>query len=694
MDDWYWLRDRHDPEVLKLLEEENKHTEAVRASWRPVENALYEAMLARVQLSDVSYPTPWGRWAYYVRTLEGHEHAISCRRQVTSGLPSTDPRADDPYEVVLLDENVLAEGHDYFEVSDVALSPDQHLLAYATDLSGGELLDIRVRDLSSAQDLSDVIEGAHHGLCFSADGGDLFYTRPDEAMRPHQIWRHRIGTPEGDDALVWHESDERFFLSVAPTKDHRFVVLSADSSATSELRLVPSDDPGAEPFVVAERLEGIMYSLEHHAGRLLVLSNEDAVNFALYEVPLEDARRERWKVLLAQRDDVRLDDLDVIDGYALVGERHDATSSLRVIPLDTSKVAPGAARVIEAPEAGVITLAGNVDFWASQVRFETTSLVEPRTLHELDPASGETTVLWRQPVPGYDPARYRTARRWAVSEDGTKVPMTLAWRADRPSAPGPCLLYGYGSYEHSVDARFSLDRPVHPLLDRSVLYAIAHVRGGGELGRRWYLDGRLENKHHSFEDFVACGRLLVEEGWTTSPQMAAAGGSAGGLLVGASMNLEPSLFGAVVAQVPFVDCLTTMLDATLPLTVTERDEWGDPLAEARAYAWIRSYSPYDNVRDDTLYPRMLVTGGLNDPRVGYFEPAKWVQKLRAADPRNAGRILLKVEMSAGHGGPSGRYRTWREWAFVLTFVLQTTGSLPGTATQALAGPDPALKTMS
>ncbi len=379
-------------------------------------------------------------------------------------------------------------------------------------------------------------------------------------------------------------------------------------------------------------------------------------------------------MLVPGREDVRLESVDVLEGLAMLEERGGATTAIRLLPL----TGDGRPHVIAAPEAGVVQLAANPDFQARTVRFQITDLVTPRTLCSYDPETGETATLWAEPAPGHDPGRYRTERRWATSDDGTPVPVTLAWRADRPDGPGPCLLYGYGAYEASSDPAYRSDRPVLPLLDRGVLYAIAHVRGGGELGRSWYLDGKLEHKHHTFEDFVAVGRHLVDEGLTSPAQLAAMGRSAGGLLVGASVNLAPELFACVVAEVPFVDCLTTMLDPALPLTVTEQEEWGDPVADKDAYGWIKAYSPYDNVRE-VPYPRMLVTGGLNDPRVSYFEPAKWVQKLRASHPANPRRVLFRIELAAGHAGPSGRYQGWKQRAAVQAFILEATGAMAASA---------------
>lgn len=676
VDDWYWLRNRDDPEVIELLEAENAHTKAATAGLEPLVDAVYGEILARVRLTDVSLPAPKGPWAYYVRTVDGLEHLVHCRRPVGSPAPPVEPGSSgtptlpaDEHEVVLLDENALAEGHDYLELGGFELSSDQNLLAYAVDTTGGERFTIRFRDLSTGEELSDVIENAYYGLAFSADASVLWYTRPDEAMRPHQIYQHVLGQPHASDRCVWEEPDQQFFLGVGTTKDERYVVFHSQSNVTSEVRLLDATEPDGALVVVQPRRQDVEYSVEHHHGELLVLTNDGAENFALFRAPVATPGREHWEPLVAHRPDVRLEALDVVEGFALVHERGHASTAVRLVDL-----AGGAERVICPPEeAGSVFLGENLDFDATSIRYQSTSLVTPLTVHEHDLATGSATVVWRRTVPGYEPSGYRTERLWATSDDGTEVPVTIAYRADRPGSPGPCLLYGYGAYEASTDPVFSTARSILPLLDRGGCYAIAHVRGGGELARRWYLDGKLGQKHHSFEDFVAAARLLVARGTTSPDQLAALGASAGGLLVGAVANLAPELFAGIVAAVPFVDVLTTMLDRDLPLTATEWEEWGNPVEHEDAYRSIKRYSPYDNVAP-VRYPRMLVTGGLNDPRVSYFEPAKWVQKLRAAHLDNVDRVLLKTEMTAGHGGPSGRYRAWREWAFELAFVLEATGA--------------------
>jgi oligopeptidase B len=683
VDDWYWLRDRDDPAVGELLEAEAEYLKEATRSTEALTEAVYEEILARVQLTDVSLPAPKGSYGYYTRTVAGLEYPIYCRRPAGAPQPPDAPPAGvtptapaDELEEILLDENLLTGPTGQLEVGSLALSEDQRLLAYATDVTGGERFKVRIRDLTAGGDLADEIDETSYGLAFSADAGTLFYTRPDNAMRPYQIWRHALRTPTGADTLVWQEDDERFFMGVGTTKDGALIVLGAGSNTTSEIRLLDATDPAGVPRIVEARRPGIEYSIEHHGDEILVLTNDQAENFAAFRAPVATPGRAHWRPLVAHREDVRLELLDVVEGFALLHERGHASTAIRLVDL-----AEGSESVISPPEkAGAIFLGENLDFAARSIRYGSTSLVSPLAIHEHDLASGQSQVIWRRRVPNYDATAYRSERRWATSEDGTKVPITLAYRADRPAGPGPCLLMGYGAYEISMDPVFSNDRSVLPLLDRGGRYAIAHVRGGGELARSWYLGGKLEQKRHSFEDFIAGARYLVAEHTTSPEQLVAIGGSAGGLLVGASVNLAPELFAGVIAAVPFVDCLTTMLDVDLPLTMTEREEWGNPTDDEEAYWRMKGYSPYDNVRA-VRYPRMLVTGGLNDPRVSYFEPTKWVQKLRASHPENLGRVVLKMEMGAGHRGPSGRYRAWRDWAFELAFALEVAGASEGTSPQ-------------
>jgi len=702
VDDWAWLAERDDPAVLAHLDAENAYTEAVTAPTLALQQRLNAEMVARIQETDLSVPTRKGRWSWYSRTEQGRQYAIHCRRPADDPVrPADDPvrpvdgpvapdgtcvdlvpiwneintsapagastGADaNPGEQVVLDENQLAEGHEYFSLGGLAISPAQHLMAWATDTTGAELHTLRIRDLNTGEVLPEVIEGVYYGLAFASDEETLFYTRPDAAMRPYQLWRHHLGTPPEDDVCVRTEPDERFYLDVGRTKDDAYILLSLASKVTTEIWFLAAERP-TEPLTVIEpRRHGIEYAAEHQGGRFLIVTNDGAENFRLMSAPVAEPARANWTEMMPYDPAVKLDGLEVFANYLALFERAEGTARIRVMDLGTGDVHP-----IEQPEAVSTTWGGaNAEFDSSTLRYEYSSLVTPRSVYDYEMPNQAATLLKRQPVlGGYDPARYRTSREWAVGPDGVEIPISLMWRSDTArDGTAPALLYGYGAYEHSVDPTFSSLRL--SLVDRGFVFALAHVRGGGEMGRGWYEAGRLEHKANTFGDFIACARHLVDAGWTTPERLVARGGSAGGLLIGAVANQAPEAFCAMVAEVPFVDCLTTMLDDTLPLTVLEWEEWGNPRDDPAAYAWMKSWSPYDNVAP-RRYPLLLVTAGLNDPRVSYWEPAKWVAKLRAADPTN--QVLLKVELGAGHMGPSGRYEAWREEAFVLAFVLTSVG---------------------
>jgi oligopeptidase B len=687
VDDWLWLRDRDDPEVIDLLRAENAYTAAATAHLTGVHEHLFDEIRSRIVETDLSVPVRKDGWWYYTRTIEGRDYAIHCRLPVHGegrdgvtppGTSVTDPGSDLgtwPDEQVLLDENALAGDGVYLDVANLSVSPGHSLLAYATDTTGDERFTLRVRDLASGLDRADEIEGTSYGVAWANDNETIFYTRPDAANRTYQLWRHRLGTPTAGDALVHEEPDERFHLGVERTKDGAFILLELSSKVTSEVHAIDADRPSSAAGAVEPRRQGIEYQVEHHGETFLLLTNDEAENFRLVATPVADPGRARWSEIIAHRQEVRLEGIDVFSGHLVSYERIDGTPRIRVMvlprdeppwqrPLDGGTFVP----IAESPSA---SWGGpNPEFTSTTLRYDYSSLVTPRSIYEMDMDTGATVLRKQQPVlGGYDPGAYATERLWATAPDGTRVPLSVVYRRDTPlDGSAPCLLYGYGAYEHSIDPVFSPFRL--SLLERGFIFAIAHVRGGGELGRRWYEDGKLLAKPHTFTDFVACARHLVEIGWTSPARTVARGASAGGLLIGAVANLAAGGFGAMVAEVPFVDCLTTMLDDTLPLTVIEWDEWGNPGADVEVYEVMKSYSPYDNVRP-LPYPAMLVTAGLEDPRVGYWEPTKWVQKLRAADPSN--RVLFKVELSAGHAGPSGRYDAWRDEAFVLGFVLDAVG---------------------
>jgi oligopeptidase B len=674
VDDWYWLRNRDDPEVRAYLEAENAYTEAALRHLAPLRERIFEEIRSRVRETDASAPVRKGPYEYFSRTREGLQYAVHCRRPAgTPGLPDPDAEpGHDDHETVLLDENGLAGDSGYFALGALAPSPDQSLVAYSTDFTGGERYTLRIRDAARGTDLPDAVPDTYYGIAWANDGETVFYTRPDDAMRPWQIWRHRLGTPVTDDVLVFQEDDERFYVSVERTRSEQYLVVTSASKLTTEVWFVDADHPDAALTVVEPRRDGVEYHVEHHRSaehgdRFFVLTNDGAENFRLAVTPVASPGREHWTEVVPHRDDVRLDDVDAFTGHLVLSERADALEQVRVLDLGN-----GDDHVVAMPdEVYSVGLGANLEFDTDVVRLEYTSLVAPPSSFDYDLVARTMTLVREQPVAGYDRSRLESRREWATAADGTRIPISIVHRRDLPrDGSAPLLLYGYGAYEISVDPTFSVSRL--SLLDRGVVFAIAHVRGGGECGRRWYDDGKILHKRNSFTDFVACAEYLVAEGYTSADRLAARGGSAGGLLMGAVANLAPSDFRAIVAEVPFVDCLTTILDPSLPLTVTEWEEWGNPVDDPAVYEYMKSYSPYDNVRA-TDYPAMLVTAGIHDPRVQYWEPAKWVARLRAT--RTDDRLLvLRTEMESGHSGPSGRYDAWRDEAFVIAFVLDQLGA--------------------
>ena len=672
-DDWFWLRsdDRSDPEVLALLGAENDFVADALAHTSSLQAELFAEIKARIKETDLSVPyRKGGRW-FYNRTEEGRQYPILCR---TSLEPPTDlpDGAPMPGEEVMLDLNVLAGDSDYFALGAFDLAPSQDLLLYSTDHDGSERYTMRIRDLRSGEDLPDVIPETTYGTAWAGDT-TVFYVRPDDAERPHQVWRHEVGTDTADDVLVYEDPDERFFVSVDLSLTEQWIHISSGSKVTSEELLIPAADPTRAPRSVQPREQGVEYEVTHapspaDGDRFVILTNaDDAVNFKLVSAPVDHPGREGWQELVAHRPDVKLEGVSAFAGHLVRYERREGVRRIVVMPYSDAPE-----RELAMPEEVYDTgPATNAEFETSTLRFTYTSLVTPSAAFDEDLDSGERHLLKATEVlGGHDPADYETGRLWAIAPDGTRVPISYVHRRDVPrDGSAPCLLYGYGSYEACIDPGFSSLRL--SLLQRGFVFAIAHIRGGGELGRPWYEDGKLLRKRNTFTDYIACAEHLVQEGFTSPDGLVARGGSAGGLLMGAVTNLRPDLFAAVVAEVPFVDCLTTILDDSLPLTVTEWEEWGNPVADPDVYAYMRGYSPYDNV-SPAAYPAILATAGLNDPRVSYWEPAKWVQALRGAT--TSGRpIYLKTELGAGHQGPSGRYDAWKDEAFVYAFVLDALG---------------------
>jgi oligopeptidase B len=680
-DPYAWLHDKDDPDTIAFLNAENTYTEALTKGEDGLRNAIFGEIKGRTQETDLTVPARKGRWWYYARTIEGQQYALHCRRAVQ---PDDDapPLAPDgagqngdalPGEEVLLDGNELAAGKDFFSLGALSVSPDGRLLAYSTDFAGDERFTLRVKNLDTGELAPDEIPNTFYGAAWSLDGRALFYVTVDDAWRPHRVWRHLVGTPHTEDTVIFEEADEKFWVSVGLTRSERFLVVSSASKVTSEVRLLDAAQPEGELRVVTPRRPGLEYQVEHQAfadgtQRLLILHNDQAPNFQLAEAPIDDPGR--WTTVIPGRDSTRLLDVDAFTEFLVVYFRRDGLTGLRIIRADSTGYD------VAFPEpVYTVSPGGTPDPAATQYRLRYTSLITPDSVYDCEMATGELVLRRRQPVlplmtsaaggGEYRPEDFEQHREWATAPDGTRVPISLVCRAGTPrDGRAPGLIYGYGSYEISMDPRFSIARL--SLLDRGFVYAIAHVRGGGELGRGWYDDGKMLHKKNTFSDFMACARHLAERGWTSADRLVARGGSAGGLLMGAVVNAAPDAFAGIVAQVPFVDALTTILDPSLPLTVTEWEEWGDPLHDPEVYRYMKSYSPYENARA-AGYPPILAVTSLNDTRVLYREPAKWIARLQAE--ARGGPFLLKTEMNAGHGGRSGRYDAWHEEAFVLAWII-------------------------
>ena len=656
VDPYAWLRNKEDPEVIAWLEGENGHTAASMAHTEPLQEQLYNEMLARIQEDDTSVPVQRGAWLYYTRTLEGKSYSVHCRKLVSGG-----------EEQVLLDENALAEGHDYFKLGAFEVSPGHSRLAYTVDTSGAERFEIRFRDLDTLTDLPDIITNTKWSIAWGNDA-QLFYTESDHADRPYRLVRHALGTPAESDVLVHEEPDERFFLDVGNTRDRQFVLLELGSKVTSELWFVSADDPTVPFTLVAAREQDHEYDLAHHSGTFWIRSNRGgATNFRLFKTPVATPSVEHWTEVIAHDDAVMLNRVDAFRDHLVLSERREGLPVLRVHELAT-----GAEHQISFPEPAYdASLGSNPEFNTHTLRLSYTSLITPSSVIDYDMNTRERTLRKEQPVlGGYNRHDYIAERIWAPSHDGTLVPMSVVRHKDTPTdGAGPALLIGYGSYGMNYPVSFSSTRL--SLLDRGFVLAIGHIRGGAEMGRSWYENGKFLHKRNTFLDFIACADHLVGEGYCARERLAIMGGSAGGLLMGATLNERPDVCGAVVAMVPFVDIINTMLDETLPLTVIEWEEWGNP-HDATYFEYMLSYSPYDNVAA-VSYPAMLVTAGLNDPRVGYWEPAKWVAKLRATKTGDQ-PLLLKTHMGAGHGGRSGRYGRLGDVALEFAFVIDQVGA--------------------
>jgi oligopeptidase B len=669
-DPYHWLKDLRwrevmrdpallDPDIRAYLEAENAHTEAVMAPEAGLRETLFAEMKARIKEDDWTYPSPDGPFAYYRRYVTGGEHALFCRRPRASTMDAGG------VEELLLDGNREAEGKSYFKLAACRHSPDHRRLAYASDENGSEYFTIRVRDLDSDALLPETIERAQGDLVWSADGNAFCYTVLDEGHRPHRVYLHILGTDPREDRLLYEEKDPGFFLGLEASDSRRFIIISAHDHVTSEVRLVSADDPAAAPFLVASREAGRLYSVADWGERLFILTNAgDAVDFKIAEAPLVGPDVSNWRDLVAHRSGRFISDMLLFDGHLVRLERAQALPRIVV-----RRLSDGAEHEIAfTEEAYDLALVPGFEFATRELRFRYSSMTTPQRLYAYDMESRCRRLLKEQEIPcGHDPDAYVTRRLTVRAADGAEVPVSLLHRKDRaPDGTAPCLLYGYGAYGLSMPAGFSGNR--FSLVDRGFVYAIVHVRGGSEKGYGWYLDGKLEKKENTFTDFIAAAEALVDSGYTAAGCLVAHGGSAGGMLMGVVANRCPALFAAVLAEVPFVDVLNTMSDKDLPLTPPEWPEWGNPIDSAEAYRRIAAYSPYENL-DAQAYPAIIATAGLTDPRVTYWEPAKWVARARTLKT-DGQPLLLRTNMEAGHGGAAGRFERLEEIALLYAFALK------------------------
>lgn len=660
LDDYFWLRERENPAVRAYVEAENSYTQAVMAHTAELQATLYRELRGRIQEDDASVPEKIGNYFYYHRTAEGKQYPIYCRKLGSLDAP----------EELLLDQNELAAGQTFCDLGVYRISPDHRLLAFSVDYAGTERFLLQVKDLTTGTLLPDTIPDTFYSVEWAADNQTLFYNKQDPAWRPYQVFRHRLGSDPAHDALVMHEADDAYWLQLTKTKDDAYILLDLHSSTTKEVHFIPADQPDATPTVIHPREHLLEYSVEHHpdllAGCFLITTNWAAENFRVMTASVATPGKADWQEFLPHRATVKVDAVEPFVNHLVIHEREGGLRQIRVIDIASNET-----HTVSFPEpVYTYNRHSNPDFYTSTLRFAYTSLTTPETVFDYDLAQRTRIQKKQQAVlGGYDPNNYVAERLYATARDGTQVPISLVRRKDTPTdQPVPMLLYGYGAYGACIDPYFAASRI--SLLDRGMIYAIAHIRGGGELGRHWYLQGKLKQKLNTFTDFVDCAQFLVDQGYTAPHRLTAMGRSAGGLLMGTVVNLRPDLFLGVIAGVPFVDVINTVLDPTIPLTVIEWEEWGNP-NKPDEYVYMRAYSPYDNL-EARAYPHILATAGFNDSRVQYWEPAKWVAKLRTLKTDHK-RLLLKTNMGAGHGGASGRFDYLKETAFEYAFLLDILG---------------------
>jgi len=652
VDDYFWLREKENPDTTAYLKAENAYTDSIMAPHKAFQEALYKEMLARIKETDQNVPYRKDGYWYYTRTEQGKQYNIYCRKK----------GAMDAAEEVVLDLNKLAEGKPFLSLGIYNPAPNGKWLAYSLDYTGFREYSLYFKNLETGEVLTDKIDKVN-SAAWANDNQTVFYTIEDKAKRPYKVLRHKLGGK--DDVVLFEDKDELYRVGVETTRSRGYVVISSASSETSEAWVLPAGQPDGKFVLVSARKFGHQYSVDHHGDRFYIVTNDKGRNFRLVTAPVVKPAKSTWKEMIPHRKNVLLDGVDMFDGFMVAVEQKEALPQLRILDLN------GRGYAMTFPE-GVYTASpgANHEFKTDSYRFNYQSMVTPASVYDYDIKSRERKLMKQQPVLGdFDPARYESKRLWAKAKDGKRIPISLVYRKDKRAAGAQALyLNGYGSYGYSYPVTFSSSRL--SLLDRGVVFAVAHIRGGSEMGKQWHDDGKMMKKKNTFTDFISAAEYLVAEKYTSPDKLAIQGGSAGGLLMGAVSNMRPDLFKAVVSQVPFVDVMNTMLDASLPLTVGEYLEWGNP-NEKKAYQYMRSYSPYDNL-EKKVYPAMLIETSLNDSQVMYWEPAKYVAKLRTLKT-DSNPLLLKTNMDAGHGGASGRYDYLKEVAFTYSFVLAQLG---------------------
>ena len=657
IDQYYWLKDRSNPEVIKYLEDENAYTKAVMAHTEALQGRLYDELKGRVLQNDQSVPFREGNYFYYTRLVEGKNYPIYARKRGSVSAP----------EEIMIDANALAEGKATFLIRGWDVSSGEDLLAFAVDTTGGRVSSIRFKNLRTGELLSDVVPRSIGGIAWAEDNRTLFYTKPDSvSVRPYQVYRHRLGTPAATDQMVYEDKDETYYVGVSKTKSRAYIMIQSSQTMATEYSYIRADQPDAPFRILIPRERGHEYYANHFGDYFYILSNDHAKNFRLMRTPVARPGRDNWEEVIPHRADVLLEDFEFFRDYLVLTERKEGLVQLRVRPWTGG--GQNEYYLDFGEPAYLAYVSTNLEFNTPVLRYGYTSLTTPSSTYDYDMKTRQKTLLKRdQILGGFDPANYVTERFYTTARDGARVPVSLVYRKGI-ARPAPLLLTGYGSYGSSSDPTFSSDRL--SLLDRGFVFAIAHIRGGSEMGRAWYENGRQLQKKNTFTDFIDVADDLIRRGYTSSNRLFARGASAGGLLMGAVVNMRPELFRGVIAGVPYVDVITTMSDSTIPLTTGEYDEWGNP-HDSTFYRYMLSYSPYDNV-ERKAYPNLLITAGLYDTQVLYVEPAKWTARLRAMKTDN-NRLILRTNMEAGHGGASGRYKRWHDVAFEYAFLLDLAG---------------------